>query len=89
MELIKYTINFRDLDISAGEIAKFMGYSDNDVPEPVSQIIEESLKKAEEHCDIRGGIAITDRIKFIDEKNFRYTLEICDEKHGLFLSRWE
>ncbi len=68
MNIFNYTINYNDLNINTEKIVKFIGYPDKDSAGPINKIIEESLEKTGEYCNIKGGIIIIDDVEFVPEK---------------------
>ncbi len=63
MEIQEYHIAYRDLELGFGEVARYMGYTQDDVPSPVDKIILKSIDDAAGYCRIQGGLVICSDIR--------------------------
>ncbi len=54
----KLHFSFSELSISPSEIEEFMGFEPGQSPEPFSELIEQALQLAPEHCKITGAFKI-------------------------------
>ena len=68
MEIINYQIDYSQLQLELTEVAKYIGYADEEVLQPVDEIILHSLKEAEKLCHLQGGLVIQDNIRLVDER---------------------
>ena len=62
MGILNYHIEYRELGLDFSEVARYMGYSQEDVPSPVDDIILKSIEDAADYCNIQGGLVICDDI---------------------------
>lgn len=64
----EFQYNFDELFLQPDEIEEFMGFEKGDAPEPFPELIESGLSKANELCEIKGGLrtvsyAVADKTK--------------------------
>jgi hypothetical protein len=71
---LTFKYKFSDLDISAGRIEKLIGFEPDTAPEPIPDLITESLAAASDITDIRGNYLITGHKK--TEKRVRDSINI-------------
>jgi hypothetical protein len=62
MGILNYHIEYRELGLDFSEVARYMGYSQEDVPSPIDDIILKSIEDAADYCNIQGGLVICDDI---------------------------
>ena len=62
IEFLNYHIDYRELGLDLSEVAKYMGYKQEEVPSPIDNIILKSIIDAAGYCNIQGGLVICDNI---------------------------
>ena len=62
IEFLNYHIDYRELELDFIEVAKYMGYKQEEVPSPIDNIILKSIIDAAGYCNIQGGLVICDNI---------------------------
>ena len=62
MAVLNYHIDYRELGLGFSEVAIYMGYTQEDVPSPIDDIILKSIEDAAGYCNIQGGLVICDDI---------------------------
>ena len=62
IEFLNYHIDYRELELDFIEVAKYMGYKQEEVPSPIDSIILKSIIDAAGYCNIQGGLVICDNI---------------------------
>ncbi len=65
-----YTFTFEELQIQSGEIEELMGFEPGHSPEPFPELIDEGIKIAPAHTNIKGGFVIFKQVKVNREKKF-------------------
>ncbi len=68
MEILKYQVNFIQLQIELAEVAKYIGYADAEIPSPIDEVILHALLEAEKLCHLQGGLVIQDNIMLANER---------------------
>lgn len=68
MEILNYQIAYHELELAFADVARYMGYSREEVPSPVDRIITRSLEDAGSYCNIQGGLIICSDISLDAEK---------------------
>jgi hypothetical protein len=68
MEILNYQIAYHELELAFVDVARYMGYSREEVPSPVDRIITRSLEDAGSYCNIQGGLIICSDINLDAEK---------------------
>jgi hypothetical protein len=58
-----YTFTFEELQIQSGEIEELMGFEPGHSPEPFPELIDEGIKIAPAHTNIKGGFVIFKQVK--------------------------
>jgi hypothetical protein len=69
----EYSYHFYELAIVPEDLHEFLGFENGVVPEPFPDYINETLQKADELCEIRGGYSIFNQLD-IDTKNATITI---------------
>ena len=62
MSLNHYKLSYADLDIPATAITNSIGYTNDNVPEMISKIIEDIMSEAVQNSNIQGGYRLIDNI---------------------------
>ena len=62
MGIMNYHIDYRELGLGFDEVARYMGYHQEEVPSPIDKIIHQSIEDAVGYCNIQGGLVICDDI---------------------------
>jgi hypothetical protein len=86
----KFKFSFEQLEISVEAVEQIMGYSSEQAPEPIPEIIEAALLKCNELCDISGGLSISDKFSVVNgngefrfgDTNFSVGKKIASQLRG-------
>lgn len=70
----EFSYNFYELEIFPNDIAKQMGFYENHIPDPYSDLINKILKLSSSIVRARAGFSFFDRV-YSDPKNFKLTIK--------------
>ena len=73
MEILNYQVDFDQLKIELVEVAKYIGYSEGEIPSPVNETIINAIHEAGSLCVLQGGFVIPDEVELI---NVRKSVQI-------------
>ena len=76
-----HQFNFEELGVSKNCIEYVMGFPPGEAPAPFNEIIDDMLKQAKDHCDIRGAMIPVNNIS-IDLQNNRITADRTEFQTG-------
>ena len=68
MQVHTYSFKFEELNIMREIIEEYMGYPPGQAPEPVPELIEDSLSKAPVLCEIQGGYVLAGDLHRADDR---------------------
>jgi hypothetical protein len=74
MDIRTFKYEYASLELDRKEIGKFMGYDGINPPEPIPELIEDVLLKAENYCNIQGGYRIFEKVTR-DKRNHLITID--------------
>lgn len=80
MEISAYTYKVDELNLKPEVLEISMGYAAARSPEPIRQIIEDTLYMARDLCDIKGGYIMISDISFLQDG---YLLKLGDTKFNI------
>jgi hypothetical protein len=75
IEFLNYRIDYRELGLDFSEVAEYMGYTQEEVPSPIDDVILKSIEDAAGYCNIQGGLVICDDIMLDQTKKSIRTAE--------------
>jgi len=61
----QFAFSFKDIGLAKKDIPQYIGYKQDEIPEPFPQLIDEVYNSVSDHCDIKGGYIIYNKIEFI------------------------
>ena len=67
MQPVEFNIDYKELNIQSQEIEEIIGFQE--IPEPIANLIYEVLEEYGNHCKIKGGYSIQEKIN-LDHKNY-------------------
>jgi hypothetical protein len=57
-------LEYSTLNISPNDISKIIGYKEGEISEMVNNEINNFLREIGDHCDLKGGYQITEKVRF-------------------------